>query len=136
MSTFSYSAGKLDRMESRLEELVHSMMVFHAAKLGVTDKFGFTPADVEKARVSLADFAQQLLDGLGGRPVEAEFSFLIKDITEGSRPVSDWQSDLTGLPLRLRQGETITDQQSEAVQKALGYFRQEVADCANRIRNR
>ena len=136
MSTFSYSAGKLDRMENRLEELVRAMMVFHAVTLGVTEKFGFTPADVTAARQALAHFAAQLQLGLSGSAVEPEFAPVVKDISEGSRPITDWQADLSDLAQRLQAGQSISEQQNEALQKALGYFRQEVAESANRIRNR
>lgn len=136
MSVYSYSAGELDRLESRLESLVQAFVMFDAARLGAAAKFGFGPTEIEVARGALAEFAEQLRNGLRGDTVQPEFRTLIDDIQRGPRMLSDWQADLEDLPQRLRENRPLDDQQREALQKALGFFRQEVAESANRIRNR
>jgi hypothetical protein len=91
---------------------------------------------IEAARAALSDFAEQLRVGLNGGGVAPDYSTLLEDIRKGDLPVADWQADLEGLPQRLLAGELITDQQSKALQRAISFFRQEVAERANRIRNR
>jgi hypothetical protein len=136
MSNFGYSAGELDRLESRLDGLVQAMLIFDAARLGAAGKFGFGLTAIEAARAALSDFAEQLRVGLNGGGVAPDYSTLLEDIRKGDLPVADWQADLEGLPQRLLAGELITDQQSKALQRAISFFRQEVAERANRIRNR
>lgn len=136
MSTHSYSAGELDRLESRLDALVQAMVAFDAARLGVAAKFNFTQQDIGKSQETLAEFAGQLQMGLAGGAVQPEFSTLLKDILAGSVPVSDWQADLEGLPQLLLAGGVPNDRQLNAIKRAIGFFRQEVAERANRIRNR
>jgi hypothetical protein len=136
MSIHSYSAGELDRLESRLDALVQAMVAFDAARLGVEAKFDFTPATIERARKDLSDFAEQLRAGLAGGVVQPEFVTLLQDIAKGSVPVSDWQADLAELPPLLLAGGPLTEHQLQALKNAIRFFRQEVAEKANRVRNR
>ena len=138
MSSFSYSAGELDRMENKLDILVQALVIFDAARFNVAAKFGFGPSTIEQARNALADFAEQLRRGLQGGQVALEYVTLLEDIRKGDRelPVEEWQEDLLTLPERLRAGEAISDRQTKDLQLAIGFFRQEVAERANRIRSR
>jgi hypothetical protein len=122
MSTLGFLSDKLDRDQSRLQELNEALLGLQAEAVGRASDFGYGKETLAGFRAILADFAAKLQTEIGNGDLEnGSVSPIVARLKEcGAKPISDWKEDLAQLQAALQTDAPLSDSLAGVLEELIG----------------
>jgi hypothetical protein len=137
MSSLGQLSTRLDRRLQVVGELTKALLALRAELTGKLDALKLTIADVEAARVKIAEFLTGLTSVLNGAPPTSEEQrvFLTK-LAQSGEPLADWAEDFSEILEQLQARTPVEAAHLDKIMRVVGFLQGEAAEDVRRLRSR
>lgn len=133
MSALGFVAGKIDKEQTRLENLSQALLCVQVDTLGRAADLGLSKEDVAAAKAVLRDFVERLRLKLTADGQTGELSAIAARLSEGDKPLQDWVTDLRELEARLATEERLPIGSIRVFEGLLSILDQELMEDFSRL---
>ena len=133
MSALGFVAGKVDKEQTRLENLSQALLCVQVDTLGRAADLGLSKEDVTAAKAVLRDFVQRLRLKLTADGQAGELSAIAARLSESDKPLQDWVTDLKELEARLATEERLPIDSIRVFEGLLSILDQELMEDFSRL---
>jgi hypothetical protein len=133
MSTLGFVAGKVDKEQTRLENLSQALLCVQVDTLGRAADLGLNNEDIAAAKRTLRDFVERLRLKLTADGQTGELSALAARLSAGEKPLEDWVADLKDLETHLAGEERLPIESIRVFEGLLSILDQELMEDFSRL---
>lgn len=137
MSLVGQISSRLDRNLQVIGELTKALLALRAELSGKLETLKLSPAEVEKARVTVAEFLTGLTSALNSKSATTEeYRVILDKLSQAGEQPSDWAEDFGNMSEQLHAKTPLDSQQLDKIMRVIGFLQSEAAEDVRRLRSR
>lgn len=136
MSLLGFMSVKLDKQQTLLEKLNEALLMVQSESLGRAADLGFTPEQIQTAKVCLRDFVNRLIERLKNNQDTGELAALVARIRQDQFELPEWLEELEKLKIQLSEVSPLPQTAIPVLESLLSILDEELTAAFNRLYSR